>query len=154
MQSKRNLMFLMLATGLLLCACGRQKIYSHFEHVSDTGWEKVDTIDFYIPAVAESGTYSEALELRIDNTFPYQKMMMEVTQTIFPEGRQEHFNKDCSIIDENGNMMGAGVSLFQYTFPFNDIQLNRGDSLHITVIHSMKREILPGVIDVGITLRK
>jgi gliding motility-associated lipoprotein GldH len=94
------------------------------------------------------------LELRTDNTFPFQSLTLEIAQTIIPEGREEHFNKVCSIIDQNGNMMGAGVSLFQYTFPLNNIRLNRGDSLHITVVHSMKREILPGVADVGITLIK
>lgn len=144
-----------LVTGLLLlCACGRQKIYSHFEHVSDVGLEKVDTIDFYVPPVAESGTYHETLELRIDNTFPFQSLTIEIVQTIFPEGRKERFNKVCSIVDQNGNMMGAGVSLFQYAFPFNDISLNRGDSLHIAVVHSMKREIMPGISDVGMTLTK
>lgn len=154
MQSKHFLRFLVLATGLLLCACGRQKIYSHFEHVSDTGWEKVDTIDFYVPPVVESGIYQEALELRVDNSFPFQSLTMEIAQTIIPEGRKEQFSKVCSIIDQNGNMMGAGISLFQYTFPINDIKLNRGDSLHITVVHSMKREIMPGITDVGITLTK
>ncbi len=154
MQSKHLLRFLILATGLTLCACGRQKIYSHFEHISDTGWEKVDTIDFFVSPVAESGTYQEALELRIDNTFPFQSLAMEITQTIIPEGRNEQFNKICAIIDQNGKMIGAGVSLFQYTLPYNDIKLNRGDSLHITVVHSMKREIMPGIIDVGITLTK
>ena len=154
MQSKHLLRFLILATGLTLCACGRQKIYSHFEHISDTCWEKVDTIDFFVSPVAESGTYQEALELRIDNTFPFQSLAMEITQTIIPEGRNEQFNKICAIIDQNGKMIGAGVSLFQYTLPYNDIKLNHGDSLHITVVHSMKREIMPGIIDVGITLTK
>ena len=100
MQSKHLLRFLILATGLTLCACGRQKIYSHFEHISDTGWEKVDTIDFFVSPVAESGTYQEALELRIDNTFPFQSLAMEITQTIIPEGRNEQFNKICAIIDQ------------------------------------------------------
>ena len=154
MQNRHFLKFLLLATGLMLCACGRQKIYSHFEHVSDTGWEKVDTIVFNIPPVAESGIYQEALEIRIDNTYPFQSLTMEVTQTIFPENKVETHNKVCQLIDQNGNMKGAGVSLFAYTFPFNDIQLNRGDSLYITIVHCMKREIMPGVVDVGVTLTK
>ena len=154
MQNRHLLKFLFLATGLMLCACGRQKIYSHFEHISDTGWEKVDTIDFNISPVAESGIYQEALEIRIDNTYPFQSLTMEVTQTIFPGDRVETHNKVCQLIDQNGNMKGAGVSLFAYTFPFNNITLNRGDSLHITIVHCMKREIMPGVVDVGVTLTK
>jgi len=154
MQNKHFLTILFLAIGLVLCACHRQKTYSRFQHVSETGWEKVDTIAFDIPPVTESGTYSEELELRIDKTFPFQSLTMEVTQTIFPEGRQESYTKTCPLIDKNGNITGAGLSLFSYTFPFNAIQLNHGDSLHITVVHRMKREIMPGVTDVGISLTR
>ena len=85
MQSRHFLILIILVTGLLFCACNRQKKYSHFEHVSETGWEKVDTIAFDIPPVTESGAYHEKLELRIDANFPYQSLTMEVTQTIFPD---------------------------------------------------------------------
>ena len=154
MQSKHFLITLVLAVGLLFCGCTRQKIYSRFQHVSETGWEKVDTIAFDVPPVTESGTYREDLELRIDTTFPFQSLTLKVNQTIFPEGRHESYTKNCPLIDKNGNIKGAGVSLFLYTYPFNDIQLNRGDSLHITVIHCMKREIMPGVTDIGISLTR
>ena len=154
MRSKHLVMTIVLATGLLFGACSRQKIYSRFQHVSETGWEKVDTIDFYIPPMKESGTYLEELELRIDNTFPFQSLTMEVIQTIFPEGKTTSLNRTCPLIDEDGNIKGGGVSLFLYTFPLNDVSLNQGDSLHISVVHCMKREIMPGVIDVGISLTK
>ena len=154
MQSKHLVKFLFLTVGLLLCACSRQKIYSHFEHVSETGWEKIDTLDFFVPPVAESGTYHEDLEMRINNTFPFLSLTMEVSQIIFPDGRREKYSKDCELIDEDGTIKGAGISLFLYTFPLADIHLNRGDSLHIKVIHSMKREIMPGITDVGISLTR
>jgi hypothetical protein len=34
------------------------------------------------------------------------------------------------------------------------LQLQEGDSLHVVVRHNMKREILPGIFDVGIKLLK
>ena len=154
MQSKHLPSILILVIGLLCCACNNQKIYSHYEHVSETGWERIDTINFFIPPVSESGTYHEELGLRIDTTFPFQSLTMEIIQTIFPEGRQEYYTKVCPLIDKSGNITGAGVSLFQYTIPVNDIILNQGDSVHITIVHSMKREIMPGVTDVGISLTK
>ena len=154
MQSKHLLKMMIMLTGLLLCACHRQATYSRFQHVSETGWEKVDTLEFDIPPMAESGTYREALLLRINSTFPFLALTIEVTQTILPEGRQERYTKNCHVIDQKGNIKGAGVSLFQYTFPLNDIQLSQGDSLHISVTHCMKREILPGMNDIGISLTK
>lgn len=154
MQNKHLLRVALLAVGLLSCACNRQKVYSRFQHISATGWEKTDTLFFNIPPVAEDGTYREELGLRIDNMFPFQSMTIEVVQTILPKGEQKTYIKNCPLIDGKGNMKGAGVSFFQYTFPIDNIRLNRDDSIHISLIHNMKREIMPGVSDAGITLTK
>ena len=46
------------------------------------------------------------------------------------------------------------MSYYQYQVPVNDITLQQGDSLHICVRHDMKREILPGISDVGIKMTR
>ena len=108
----------------------------------------------YQEAMEKARQTLRTTELRIDNTFPFQSLTMEVIQTIFPEGKTTSLNRTCPLIDEDGNIKGGGVSLFLYTFLLNDVSLNQGDSLHISVVHCMKREIMPGVIDVGISLTK
>ena len=57
------------------------------------------------------------------------------------------------IIDSKGNVEGKGVSYYQYDFPLSTLRLEKGDSLALVVRHAMKREILPGISDVGIMLR-
>ena len=61
---------------------------------------------------------------------------------------------DCKLIDERGNVMGEGFSQYHYIFPLRTLHLNHGDLLHLSVRHSMKREILPGITDVGIKVGK
>ena len=61
---------------------------------------------------------------------------------------------DCELIDERGNAIGQGVGQYQYLFPLKTMQLHQGDSLHLSVHHDMKREILPGITGVGIKVRK
>jgi len=154
MQNKHLLKALILMAGVLLCACGQQKVYSRFQHVSETGWEKADTISFSIPPVAEGGLFLEEMGLRINTTFPFQSLTLQVSQTIFPEGRQEKYTVFCPLVDKEGDRTGAGISLFQYTFPIHDITLNHGDSVQINVLHCMKREIMMGITEVGITLSR
>ena len=60
----------------------------------------------------------------------------------------------CLLTDAQGNLLGDGISYRQYQFDISTEQLQKGDSLHIVVRHDMKREILPGVSDVGIKLEK
>ena len=154
MRSKHIFHMLILVAGLLACACNRQKVFSRFEHIPSNDWEKADTIDFYVPSVAGQGTYEEALHLRINNDFPFQSLTLEVIETVYPENRQKRYTKDCPLIDNNGNKKGAGVSLFQYTYPLDALTLNEGDSVHIAVIHCMAREIMQGVTDVGFSLTR
>ncbi|MFQ9996553.1 MAG: gliding motility lipoprotein GldH, partial [Hoylesella buccalis] len=42
----------------------------------------------------------------------------------------------------------------QYAFDITSMDLHEGDSLHISVRHDMKREILPGISNVGVSLTK
>ncbi|WP_417163197.1 hypothetical protein [Segatella sp.] len=46
------------------------------------------------------------------------------------------------------------MSYYQYNFPINIYQMHQGDSIHVAIRHDMKREILPGVSDIGIKISK
>lgn len=58
------------------------------------------------------------------------------------------------LIDNNGVSKGQGISYYQYNFPINIYQMHQGDSIHVAIRHDMKREILPGVSDIGIKISK
>ena len=57
-------------------------------------------------------------------------------------------------INQHGENKGQGISYYQYNFPINIYKINRGDSIHIAIRHDMKREILPGVSDIGVKITK
>ena len=60
----------------------------------------------------------------------------------------------CQLINQHGENKGQGISYYQYNFPINIYKINRGDSIHIAIRHDMKREILPGVSDIGVKITK
>jgi len=60
----------------------------------------------------------------------------------------------CSLTDREGDVSGKGVSVYQYTFPVDTFQLHRGARGTITIHHIMRRNLLPGVSDVGIRLER
>lgn len=136
--------------------CREGRIYHHYESTAVSGWEKLDTLSFEVPRIKESGEYSWELGLRIRNTYPFMGITLIVDQTLyrkneFPLRKIEKIN--CKLIDENGNSYGQGVISWQYHYAIKHQQLKEGDSLSIKIRHDMKREILPGVSDVGIVLR-
>lgn len=139
--------------ALMMAGCTTDTVYNSYQHTPIKGWEKNDTLKFDIPRLAEGGPYALDLGLRINSAYPFMSLTLIVEQTIYPGNRQYRDTLNCPLINENGNMLGQGVSSFQYNFHANRLHLDTGDSLHITVRHDMKREILPGVSDIGIILK-
>ncbi len=139
---------------VMLMSCNGRKVYDSFEHTPLYGWERNDTVTFCVPAVEDDGTYSLYLNLRTDNNFPFTNITMIVNRSVSPSGLHCTDTLKCQLADYRGQSLGKGINLYQYTFPISTAQLAKGDSLSVKVNHNMMREILPGISDIGLTIKK
>ena len=146
-----GLYMMVLTVTLAITSCNRKTVYHHYEHTTLAGWEKNDALSFEVAPVS-AGTYREELGLRIDKSYPFMGLCLVIKQTVLPSGYVHSDTLNCSLIDPDGNNKGPGLSYYQYSFHVNTLRLQEGDSLHITVKHNMKREIMPGISDIGIRL--
>lgn len=137
-----------------LVSCNRKTVYDHYAHTSLTGWEKSDTLTFKIPPFAVKGHYKEDIGMRIDDKFPFTTLCLIIDQTIMPSNLTRSDTIYCRLYDKEGNVKGRGISFYQYNFHFNDVAVEAGDSIEIKVRHNMKREILPGISDIGIKIER
>lgn len=140
--------------ALLLASCMQDVVYDKYESTPLSGWEKNDTLSFSVPHMQRNGDYDVGLGLRINTLYPFMGLTLIVEQTVFPAQERRIDTLDCKLIDKNGKSLGQGVSYYQYNFPINHWALKQGDSLQVYVRHDMKREILPGISDIGIQLRQ
>lgn len=153
MRNKNLLAGLLLAFAVLIIgSCGQKKIYSHYEHLDNSGWDKADTLHFGIPPVVEDGFYRGEMGMRIGLDFPYENLVVDVTETIYPSRIQKTYTLNCTLTEQTGQWKGAGVNYIQYLFPVGSIQLHAGDSVHYAISHKMKRIQIPCVYNVGINL--
>lgn len=143
-----------LLTVLLLTSCKHSTVYYHYENTPEGGWEKNDMLSFDVNKINDDALYQEELAMRISNKYPFMRMTLIIEQTIYPAGDTTTDTLDCNLIDERGNAIGQGISQYQYRFPLKILQLHHGDSLHLSVRHDMKREILPGITSIGIKVKK
>lgn len=139
---------------LLLTACRDNTVYHRYLHTNRAGWERNDTLRFLIPPVKEAGRYCEELGLRTDGNYPFLSLTLIVEQTKGHTGDVRRDTVECKLITKQGRVMGAGINQFQYTFPLATIELEEEEPLRIVVRHDMKRELLPGITDVGIRMTK
>jgi gliding motility-associated lipoprotein GldH len=152
MQNKALILILAMAGFLMMAACDRSVVYNHYEHVDNEGWERNDTMHFYVPPIKQAGTYHQQLMLRTNNQLPFLGISVIVEQDIYPVGRKLRKRINCKLVEQNGHVIGSGISCYQYTFDVDSVQLNEGDSLHMYVMHYMKQENMQGISDVGILI--
>lgn len=155
MSSRRlSLALLITAIAFITIGCNRNTVFFHYEHTSIAGWEKSDTLRMNIPPISAEGNYEERLGLRINGQYPFQSICLIVEQTVFPAGLFHKDTLNIRLTDQAGNMRGKGINYFQYDVTFRQLRLQQNDSLHIAIRHNMKREILPGIADIGIALQR
>ena len=130
-------------TGLFV-GCDSQTVYNHFEHTSMNGWERNDTLTF-VTAPLTAGNYDEQLALRISGDYPFLSVNLVVEQRAEPAQQVIRDTLVCDLIGKDGVVKGHGVSSYQYMFR---------TTLHLTVRHDMKREMLPGITELGIVIKR
>ena len=140
--------------AVLMTACDSNTVYDHYEQTPVGGWEKNDTLVFLTDPIAQGGRYKEEIGLRIKGDYPFMGLNLVVEQTILPSREKHTSTLSCQLIDEHGNAKGRGVSHYQYLFHLTTLDMKRGERLRVAIRHGMKREILPGISDIGIRLEK
>ncbi len=148
------LYYIGLVTLLVCSSCDNKTTYSRYQHVSIAGWEKNDALSYDIPPMKQDGTFQKSIGVRISSDYPFMGLTLVIEQQLFPSMDCHYDTLTCNLIDNEGNAIGQGVTLYQYHFPIDTIVLHKGDSLSIRIRHDMKREILPGVADIGVMLTK
>ena len=138
----------------LVTACNDDMVYSRYEDVDLAGWDSHDTMSFETRPLTGNGLYNLSLGLKTGNNFPYKNVTIIVQQTVFPSHRTFTDTLECRLYDDEGRMLGNGIGSHQYLFDIASRNFHNGDSLHITIHHNMKRELLPGIGSVGIEIRK
>ena len=145
---------IIIAVALALTSCNRHTIYSHYESVDINGWERSDTLSFCVNNTSDS-IFSEQLGLRINGNFPFTSLSLVVEQRLLHDS---HIIKsdtlNLTLTNEDGLFLGKGLNIFHYDVDLGTIVLPKADTLQVSVYHNMRRELLPGVASIGITVEK
>ena len=118
------------------------------------GWESKDTLTFSIDSLTMEDTYVLSLGIRTAVNYPFQSLWVVVKQSWNTPLRQRIDTVACVTHDTHGNALGKGVARSQQLMAVDTLQLPIGARGTISIRHIMRRDLLPGISDVGIELRK
>ena len=146
--------YIVICMGMIFVSCDNRTVFSHYESTPVRGWERNDTLTFNIEAMQETNLYAEEIGVRITGEYPFKGLSLIVEQTVYPSNTMITDTLNCDLIDDVGHANGHGISHYQYQFPLTTLKLNKGESVHVAIRHCMKREILPGITDIGLKLSR
>ena len=109
-------------------SCDTNTPYYQYAHTPIDGWEKNDTLRYEVQPLKKGGEHQITVALRLNGAYPFRKLYLIMQQDIFPR-LQSKTDTIC--------------------FDYMD-----KDSIHITIRHAMKRDILPGISDIGVKLER
>ena len=143
-----------LATAMCM-ACYSDTAYYHYDPTDLDGWDRAEVFEYNIPPVSKEGYYVEEVGIRADASFPYRSVSLVIDQSVVHTKVQETsiFKSDTVSIDiysQQGQPLGRGVNLRQYTSSFRSIKLQQGDSISLRIRHNMKNKSISGIANVGL----
>ena len=135
-----------------ITSCDTNTPYYHYAHTPIDGWEKNDPLHYEVEPLKKGGQYETIVGLRLNGAYPFRKLYLIMEQEIYPSLHRRTDTICFNVTSKDGRFIGNGISYFQYTLPVSKDYYSEEDSIHITIRHAMKRDILPGISDIGIRL--
>lgn len=145
----------------LIQSCDEQTAFSHYHSLSSHGWLASDTIRIDVDTIRMDAQYQVNLGIRTSSAhaYPYQNLTLVVEQQWTTDASSSRpltsLSKDTlqiAIITPSGDIVGEGVSSYQYIVPFPSLHLYPGVKGTFKVYHLMRKRQLSGITNVGIEI--
>lgn len=120
----------------------------------EDSWNRTDTLQFILPVLATDDNCSVQIGLRVTNNFPYEELFLEVEQKCQNPYSHRVDTIKFKLTDESGDFTENGINYFQYESQSLPLDLKKGQTGEIRIRHLMHREVLPGIMDVGIRVSR
>lgn len=150
MMRKTRIVPLTVCVAALLSGCGRRPAECGYLPISANGWGLTDTLTFRTDTLP-AGRYSLTLGLRTSASvpYPYRSLTLLLRQTWEQTNTARCDTIVCPLTTIAGDLSGKGIAFFQYEFSAGTFCLQKPTAGRLSVSHIMRREILPGITDVG-----
>lgn len=136
-------------------ACDEQTVYHSFQSLPTEGWQRNDTLFFNVSVVDSATLYNVSVEVRNRNNYPYQNLPLLIYYDSPEVPNIKRDTLELRLADNAGIWLGDGWGgLYQSTLPAGFIRIGKAGEYRFKIIHLLPDEVLPGINDVGIKLKR
>ncbi len=140
------------AAALLLSGCGQRRYAVTQHQCGPEGWESGDTLVLAADTLPAAGDYCLRFGLRTSATRPYPYRSLALGVRIETPDTAWTDTLVCQLASELGDILGGGVSRYQYELTVDTLHLEARPGLHARFYHLMRRDPLYGIVDLGASL--
>jgi gliding motility-associated lipoprotein GldH len=153
MKRKFAALFFMVGLLVVFTACSRKEVFSEYHSFSEASWLQKEKAGFEVNITDSLQRYDVFLEIRNNNNYPFRNIWLFVDFTT-PDGKQRRDSIEANLADEYGKWYGNGISLYTYSFPYEqNIQYPLKGIYNYSITHGMRAEKLIGISDIGLTVK-
>ncbi len=148
--------YLNLALLMFLSACDGNKVYRKFAPSFDNyQWKTSKEIEFNPTIEDPELLYNIYVAVRHIYGFPYREINVEL-KMITPSGKEEVFDFPVTFIDNNGKYLSdcAGDYCDREEIALQDFKFSEVGMYKFLIMHKSPVDPLPGIMDVGLIIRK
>ena len=146
--------YLFLLSILLLASCDWNTLMHSYQPLPEKSWDRTDTLQFKLPVLATDESCCVQIGLRVTNNFPYEGLILEVEQVCQNPYSHRVDTISYKLTDESGDFTENGINYYQYESQRIPMDLKKGQTGEIRIRHLMHREVLPGIMDVGVRVSR
>lgn len=146
--------FLIIILGLLT-SCNLNNRYSFNETLPLEGWSKYYKPLFEVELRDTLTSYDLMFSIRNDHTYAYRNLFLFVTTTS-PSGQILKDTLEYQLADEKGMWYGRGLGdIHNLSVPYKtNVLFTKAGQYSFKIEHGMRTDILEGIIDVGLVIKK
>ena len=146
---------ILLFAASLCMACDEQTVYHTFQSLPTEGWQRKDTLFFNVMVPDSATLYNVSVEVRNRNNYPYQNLPLLI---YYDSPEALNIKKDTlelKLADSAGIWLGDGWGgLYQSTLSAGLIRIGKAGEYRFKITHLLPDEVLPGINDIGIKLKR
>lgn len=150
---KLHLIFLLLA--IIFVTCSNHKVFDEVRGIPNDEWHLANKLEFTVPINDTSAAFDILVHIRNANEYEYSNLWMFISTTA-PNGESMTDTVEFFLAAPSGKWLGSGLgSVNSMLIPYkSNIRFPFRGIYQFELKQGMRKETLPGIMDVGIRINK
>lgn len=151
----KYLYLLSFALILIASACKDNRVYENYIDIPSHEWNKDSIARFEVEITDSIQLHNISVNIRNTGKYPFSNLWVFIKE-ISPEGKINEEKFECHLASKTGEWYGSGFgNIFDLQVLYKPaIQFTKPGLYTFEMVHGMRDENLPGMVNVGLKIDK